>query len=106
MSDLSFLGALKAAAGRHWDDYVRHPFVTALGRGTLAEGAFRFYLVQDYLFLLHFTRAHAHHSATQTFSGRKGRCCFCAPSTGVLLGVGFKAISVRNCGNIIGKNIT
>jgi len=59
MSDLSFLGALKAAAGRHWDDYVRHPFVTALGRGTLAEGAFRFYLVQDYLFLLHFTRAHA-----------------------------------------------
>ena len=59
MSDLSFLGALKTAAGRHWDDYVRHPFVTMLGNGTLPVDAFRHYLVQDYLFLLHFTRAHA-----------------------------------------------
>lgn len=59
MSSLSFLEALKLAAGRHWDGYVRHPFVLALGRGTLPEAAFRHYLVQDYLFLLHFTRAHA-----------------------------------------------
>jgi len=59
MSDDTFLAALKRASGRHWTDYVRHPFVRALGRGDLPEAAFRHYLVQDYLFLLHFTRAHA-----------------------------------------------
>lgn len=59
MPEESFLAALKLACGRHWPDYIRHPFVTALGQGTLPEAAFRHYLVQDYLFLLHFTRAHA-----------------------------------------------
>lgn len=59
MSDLKFIAALKEAAGRHWTDYVRHRFVMELGAGSLPESAFRYYLVQDYLFLLHFTRAHA-----------------------------------------------
>ena len=42
-----------------WDDYVRHPFVQGLGDGTLPRGGFLRYLVQDYRFLIHFSRAWA-----------------------------------------------
>src|SRR5437870_13728994 len=48
---------LRTAAGSIWPAYTRHDFVRALARGDLPEAAFRRYLVQDYLFLLHFTRA-------------------------------------------------
>ena len=52
-------GRLRRDAGAHWEAYVAHPFVGALGRGDLAAAAFRHFLVQDYLFLVHFARAHA-----------------------------------------------
>src|SRR3954451_10715305 len=45
------------AADKDWPAYTRHAFVLALTRGDLPEAAFRRYLVQDYLFLLHFARA-------------------------------------------------
>jgi thiaminase/transcriptional activator TenA len=45
------------AAGEDWPAYTRHEFVLALARGDLPEAAFHRYLVQDYLFLLHFARA-------------------------------------------------
>src|SRR5437762_13985668 len=48
---------LVAAADATWPAYTRHEFVLALARGDLPEAAFRRYLVQDYLFLLHFARA-------------------------------------------------
>ena len=48
---------LVAAAGPTWPAYTRHEFVLALARGDLPEAAFRRYLIQDYLFLLHFARA-------------------------------------------------
>src|SRR5437763_17035310 len=48
---------LVAAAGDVWPAYTRHDFVLRLARGDLPEAAFRRYLVQDYLFLLHFARA-------------------------------------------------
>src|SRR6266702_188500 len=48
---------LRTAAGSSWPAYTRHEFVLRLARGDLAEAAFRRYLVQDYLFLLHFARA-------------------------------------------------
>src|ERR1700761_5737786 len=51
------LGRLVAAAGPTWHSYTRHEFVLQLARGDLPEAAFRRYLVQDYLFLLHFARA-------------------------------------------------
>jgi len=50
---------LRADAGADWDAYVAHPFVEALGRGDLALAAFRRYLIQDYLFLIQFSRAYA-----------------------------------------------
>src|ERR1051326_9074095 len=45
------------AAGDGWHAYTRHEFVLRLAHGDLPETAFRRYLVQDYLFLLHFARA-------------------------------------------------
>jgi thiaminase/transcriptional activator TenA len=48
---------LAAAAGDAWPAYTRHEFVRRLAAGDLPEAAFRHYLVQDYLFLLHFARA-------------------------------------------------
>jgi thiaminase/transcriptional activator TenA len=45
------------AAGATWRAYTRHEFVLRLATGELPEAAFRRYLVQDYLFLLHFARA-------------------------------------------------
>src|SRR5437879_8766111 len=48
---------LVTAAGATWPAYTRHDFVLRLADGDLPEAAFRRYLVQDYLFLLHFARA-------------------------------------------------
>ena len=48
---------LKIAAGPAWPAYTRHEFVLRLAGGDLPEAAFRRYLVQDYLFLMHFARA-------------------------------------------------
>ena len=49
--------AWRAAAGSHWDDYVRHRFVQGMADGTLPRAGFLNYLVQDYRFLIHFSRA-------------------------------------------------
>lgn len=57
MSDL--FDRLRAAAPAAWSAHVDHPFVEALGDGTLPETAFRTYLVQDWLFLTQFARAYA-----------------------------------------------
>lgn len=43
----------------NWRAYIEHDFVRQLGQATLADAAFRHYLKQDYLFLIHFARAHA-----------------------------------------------
>ena len=48
---------LVKAAEEGWRAYIRHQFVLLLAAGELPEVCFRRYLVQDYLFLLHFARA-------------------------------------------------
>jgi thiaminase/transcriptional activator TenA len=50
---------LKEACATEWDEYTRHDFVLGIADGSLQLGAFRFYLVQDFLFLKHFARAYA-----------------------------------------------
>ncbi|AWK89828.1 thiaminase II (plasmid) [Azospirillum thermophilum] len=50
---------LVAESRDDWAAYVDHSFVRQLGNGTLPARAFRHYLVQDYLFLIHFARAYA-----------------------------------------------
>ncbi|MCU0985953.1 MAG: thiaminase II [Acetobacteraceae bacterium] len=49
---------LREAARPSWEAYVGHPFVKGLTDGSLPEAAFRRYLTQDYLFLIHFARAY------------------------------------------------
>lgn len=43
----------------HWHAYTRHAFVQALGDGSLPHENFLNYLKQDYIFLIHFSRAWA-----------------------------------------------
>jgi len=50
---------LRARAARAWSDYVDHAFVRRLADGSLPEPCFRHYLVQDYIFLVHYARAFA-----------------------------------------------
>lgn len=59
MAAATLFDTLKAACAWEWDRYIHHDFVRELGAGTLPEPAFRHYLQQDYLFLLHFARAYA-----------------------------------------------
>ncbi|WP_134680845.1 thiaminase II [Paracoccus ravus] len=46
-------------AAPDWRDYTHHPFVEGMREGTLPRADFLTYLVQDYLFLIHFSRAWA-----------------------------------------------
>lgn len=46
-------------AGADWEGYTHHAFVKGIQDGTLPEACFRHYLVQDYRFLVHFSRAYA-----------------------------------------------
>lgn len=55
----SLFSRLKASCAADWNAYVNHAFVRGIADGTLPEAAFRHYLIQDYLFLIHFARAWA-----------------------------------------------
>ena len=50
---------LREAAGPVWRDYTHHAFVEGLRDGTLPRRAYLGYLKQDYVFLVHFSRAWA-----------------------------------------------
>ena len=47
---------LKRGAGGLWEANFNHPFVRGIGDGTLAEEKFRFYLAQDYVYLVDLAR--------------------------------------------------
>jgi thiaminase/transcriptional activator TenA len=49
----------RAESTRDWQAFTHHSFVEGLGDGTLPRAAFLHYLVQDYVFLIHFSRAWA-----------------------------------------------
>jgi thiaminase/transcriptional activator TenA len=55
----SFTGAIRAKAQPIWDRELKHPFVRGLGDGTLPIECFRFYLAQDYVFLIEYCRVFA-----------------------------------------------
>jgi thiaminase/transcriptional activator TenA len=47
---------LHQAAAPIWQKTLAHPFVTGLGAGTLPLENFRFYMCQDYVFLIEYSR--------------------------------------------------
>jgi thiaminase (transcriptional activator TenA) len=53
-----FFERLRADASGPWSRYIRHPFVLALGDGSLPRAKFKNFLVQDYLFLIQYARAY------------------------------------------------
>lgn len=42
-----------------WDGYLTHPFVTGIGDGTLSIDRFRFFMIQDYLYLYDYAKVFA-----------------------------------------------
>lgn len=51
-----FSWALREGTAKSWDACQAHPFVNAIGDGTLDSERFRFFLSQDYLFLVEYAR--------------------------------------------------
>ena len=56
---MSFSRSLKEKAAKVWEDGYNHPFVQELGKGTLDKEKFKFYLLQDYLYLLQYAKVFA-----------------------------------------------
>jgi thiaminase/transcriptional activator TenA len=56
---MSFSRGLKARAQKVWEDGYNHPFVQELGNGTLGKEEFQFYLLQDYHYLLQYSKVFA-----------------------------------------------
>src|SRR5271163_949136 len=54
----SLFERLRDDASESWRRYIRHPFVLALGDGSLARAKFQNFLIQDYLFLIQYARAY------------------------------------------------
>jgi thiaminase/transcriptional activator TenA len=53
---VSFAAELRAGAADVWEAQHAHPFVRGIGDGTLDEARFRFYVRQDYRFLIDYGR--------------------------------------------------
>lgn len=53
---MSFSDELRAAAADVWRAQQQHPFVRGIGDGTLDSERFRFFVRQDYLFLIEYGR--------------------------------------------------
>ena len=50
---------LRQAAAPIWEKCLRHPFVTAIGDGTLPVEKFQYFMLQDYLYLFDYARVFA-----------------------------------------------
>ena len=59
----AFVEQLRQRHGALWHALVDHPFVQALGNGTLSRDCYAFYLRQDHIYLLDLSRALALFSA-------------------------------------------
>lgn len=54
---MGFSDELRQKGAPIWDQEKRHPFVTGIGDGSLELEKFRYYMRQDYIFLIDFSRA-------------------------------------------------
>ena len=56
---LSVSERLRQAAAPIWEKCLRHPFVTAIGDGTLGVEKFQYFMLQDYLYLFDYAKVFA-----------------------------------------------
>lgn len=56
---MRFTATLRQKAHAIWEAEKRHPFVRGIGDGSLPREKFRYYMIQDYLFLVDFCRIFA-----------------------------------------------
>lgn len=56
---MTMIEQLLAASRDIWAEYGRHPFVRGIQDGTLNREKFRFYIIQDYLYLQDYARSFA-----------------------------------------------
>ena len=56
---MDLFDTLKTQSAEQWEAYIDHPFPSRLAEGTLDTSAFQHFLIQDYIFLKHFSRAWA-----------------------------------------------
>ncbi|MBM7869518.1 thiaminase/transcriptional activator TenA [Clostridium pascui] len=42
-----------------WESYYKHPFVDGIGQGTLDVDKFKFYMIQDYIYLIDYAKIYA-----------------------------------------------
>ena len=97
MSDYGQTFALwRNAAGPHWPAYTQHRFVAGLGDGSLPRAAFLDYMVQDYLFLVHFSRAWA---LAVTKSDTVEEMRLCAATVNALINDEM-ALHIRTCADL------
>ncbi len=59
MNNQSITERLLDAARPIWEGYVEHPFVRGIADGSLAAQKFRFYLLQDYVYLFDYAKVFA-----------------------------------------------
>ena len=56
---MNTVGKLFAAAAEIWKSYNEHPFVLGIQNGTLDKEKFRYYMIQDYLYLEDYAKTFA-----------------------------------------------
>lgn len=56
---MKFTERLREKAGPIWEAEMRHPFVVGIGDGSLPLEKFKFYVKQDYVFLIEFSKVFA-----------------------------------------------
>jgi thiaminase/transcriptional activator TenA len=69
---MSFTESLEPVADSLWDAIVDHPMVSGLGAGTLDEAPFRYWVRQDYVYLVEYSRLFALGAAKAPDLGRLG----------------------------------
>ncbi|WML37615.1 thiaminase II [Clostridium sp. OS1-26] len=56
---MKFSESLYESVKEIWESYYTHPFVKGIGDGTLEVDKFKFYMIQDYIYLLDYAKVYA-----------------------------------------------
>lgn len=59
MTKITLTKKLYNSSKNIWDKYYKHPFIEGMFNGTLDRDKFRFYLIQDYIYLLDYSKVFA-----------------------------------------------